>query len=54
MGTSVVLVTLMILAARAKLVTLGPLFYPDWSLWSKFILFIAPINADILSCCSRV
>jgi hypothetical protein len=47
--SNAVLVTLMILAARAKLVTLGQLFYPDWSLWSKFILFIAsPINADIL------
>jgi hypothetical protein len=44
-----VLMTLMILAAREGLVTLGRGFYPDWSLWSKILLFLAsPVNADIL------
>jgi hypothetical protein len=47
--TNAVLMTLMILAARAELATLGRGFYPAWSLWGKFMLFIAsPINADIL------
>jgi hypothetical protein len=43
------LMTLMILAARKGLVTLGAGSYPDWSLWSRTMLFLAsPINADIL------
>jgi hypothetical protein len=47
--TNAVLMTFLILAARAELVTLGRGFYPAWSLWGKFMLFIAsPINADIL------
>jgi hypothetical protein len=47
--SNAVLMTLMILAAMAELVQLGRGFYPDWSLWSKFMLFIAsPTNADIL------
>ena len=47
--SNAVLMTLMIFAAMAELVTLGRGFYPDWSLWSKFMLFIAsPMNADIL------
>jgi hypothetical protein len=47
--TNAVLMTLMILAARGGFVTLGRGFHPDWSLWSKFMLFTAsPINADIL------
>ena len=47
--SNAVLMTLMILAAMAELVTLGRGFFPDWSLWSKFMLFVAsPINADIL------
>jgi hypothetical protein len=47
--SNAVLMTLMILAAMAELVTLGRGVFPDWSLWSKFMLFVAsPINADIL------
>jgi hypothetical protein len=47
--SNAVLMTLMILAAKAELATLGRGFYPAWSLWGKFMLFIAsPINADIL------
>lgn len=43
------LMTLMILAAMAELATLGRGFYPDWFLWSKFMLLVAsPVNADIL------
>jgi hypothetical protein len=44
-----VLMTLMILAAKQGLVTLGAGSYPDWSLWTRTMLFLAsPINADIL------
>jgi hypothetical protein len=44
-----VLMTLIILAARGGVVTLEQGFDPDWSLWSKLMLFIAsPVNADIL------
>jgi hypothetical protein len=43
------LMTLMILAAKEGLVTLGGGLNPDWSLWSRTMLFLAsPINADIL------
>jgi hypothetical protein len=44
-----VLMTLIVLAARGGVVTLGRGFSPDWYLWSKLMLFIAsPVNADIL------
>jgi hypothetical protein len=47
--TNALLMTLMILAARQGLVSLGQGFYPDRSMWSKLMLFMAsPINADIL------